>query len=882
MRKAVDVAVTKLKIKPKKPASASLQALTAAALALPGLIALPAYATEEDVSFQYSHYQEGKRQLFDSKSQLNPIEVDSLQGSAKVKLAERVRFAFNYTQDTWSGATPITTAPVTRDGNRLRETGNLNSGASPLITSVTGVFSKDEASGQYIPLKTDNPGSPDAHVIGKDLRLAHTLSYASPETRKQGDFKLSYDWDDTTLDVGGGISIENDYESRFGNLGGRWDFNRKLTSVSAGVSYTNSHTHATVDHDAKPYFFKKGADNPYDNEVNNVPNSDSSINGNKEEWATHLGLTQILNKNALVNLNMGYTYSSGFMENPYKAVTVLFVDPDLNNQHRTDSNDTCKYDGGEPCNYNGNYAALLEQRPNERNQWTGSLRYVQHIDTLDAALHVDYRFSHDDWGINAHTFELNWGQPLGNGWTMTPKFRYYSQSAADFYQAVFQSHTGLPGSGVLGADGLVHDKYYSVDGTLGLPSNYSSDQRLSGYGALSGGVTLSKQFAKGVNFELGFEYYTHAGSLKLDGGGEGSYADFNYYVANAGMKVNLDTLASSVGEHNSHASHVMHATHHNVPAGVMFDHSLHKAGDIMMGYRYMYSSYAGTMLHGNNIAKNSEIINHGCANTTCSSAPNGMTMHMHMLDLMYAPTDWLTLMLMPQFVDMAMDMRQIEGAPDTGAMPMGHGHATGGVGDTGMYAISKLFDHHGHHINLSLGITAPTGDVGVKLRDVMGQGDLFIHYGMQLGSGTWDFKPALTYTGELNDWSWGAQASGTKRLESKNASGFAFGDIFQATAWGGYNLTNWLSASVRGVYTVQGTVSGEFNAAHPVDGSYDHPSNYGGRFWDVGFGLNTMVPTGDLQGNRLSFEWLQPVATDVNGYQLERDGSLSANWSYMF
>ena len=28
-----------------------------------------------------------------------------------------------------------------------------------------------------------------------------------------------------------------------------------------------------------------------------------------------------------------------------------------------------------------------------------------------------------------------------------------------------------------------------------------------------------------------------------------------------------------------------------------------------------------------------------------------------MLDLMYAPTDWLTLMLMPQFVDMNMAMR---------------------------------------------------------------------------------------------------------------------------------------------------------------------------------------------------------------------------------
>jgi Protein of unknown function (DUF3570) len=877
VRKAVDVAVTKLKIitsKPKRSPSASIQALTAAALALPGLINSPAFAADEDVSFQYSHYQEGKRQLFDTKSQFNPIEVDSLQGSAKIKLADRIRFAFNYTQDTWSGATPITTVPVARDGNRLRISDDINSGASPLIGDVPGVFSKDQTSGQYIPLKTDNPGSADANVIGKDTRLAHTLSYASPETRKQGDFKLSYDWDNASVDIGGGISIENDYESRFGNLAGRWDFNQKLTSVSAGVSYTNSHTHATVDHDAQPYFFKAGKLNPYNHEVRTEQGTGAGIiDGDKVDWATHLGLTQIINKHALINIGVGYTYSSGFMENPYKAVTFMFVDPDPKNQHRIDGN------------YNGSYAALLEQRPNERNQWTPSLSYVQHIAPLDAALHVDYQFSSDDWGINAHTFELTWGQPLGGGWTITPKFRYYSQSAANFYQPVFLSKQGLPGSHVLGSDGLGTAKKYNDLEPRSLPSNYSSDQRLSGYGALSGGITLSKQFAKGINFEVGFEYYSHAGSLKLDGGGEGAYADFNYYMANAGMKVNLDSLATSIGESSQHAPHSQHMAHqHSAPAGVMFDHALHNAGDVMVGYRYMYGDQSGTVLQGDSIAKNSDIINHGCAKTTCSTVPTGMTMHMHMLDLMVAPTDWLTLMLMPQFVDMSMNIRKLEGAPEDPDAHQhgGGGHATGGIGDTGLYAIGKLLDKPGHHLNVSLGISAPTGDVGVKLRDSHQQGDQFIHYGMQLGSGTWDFKPALTYTGELNKWSWGAQISGTKRLENKNTSGFAFGDIFQSTAWGGYKLTDWLAASIRGVYTVQGSISGEFNNAHPTDGPQDHPGNYGGRFWDVGFGLSTLIPSGDLQGNRLSFEWLQPVHDDVNGYQVERDAALSATWSYMF
>ena len=40
------------------------------------------------------------------------------------------------------------------------------------------------------------------------------------------------------------------------------------------------------------------------------------------------------------------------------------------------------------------------------------LRYVGYVQPLDAALHADYRFFHDDWGIDAHTLKLSWYQPL--------------------------------------------------------------------------------------------------------------------------------------------------------------------------------------------------------------------------------------------------------------------------------------------------------------------------------------------------------------------------------------------------------------------------------------------------------------------------------------
>ena len=820
--------------------SKALNLLTAAALALP---LTTAYASDEEASFQYGHYEDGARNLFNAKSGFKPIQVDSIQTNTKLKLADRVRLAFNYTQDTWSGATPVTTAPLAFNTNHASPfRAKTLSGASPYLQPNSGSVYVDK---NFNPLQENT----ETGQFTKNNQLVHTLSSASPETRKQGDFRVGYDWDEASLDLGAGTSAENDYNSSFGNVGARLDFNQKLTNLNFGASYTESETEALLDHDAFPYLEKSSFNGRVKNQI---------LRGRKTDWSGNFGVTQVLNKSALIEGSVSYTNSNGYMANPYKAVEMLFVDPS-------------KIPDGDG-KISATLRAFLENRPESRQQWTENLRYVQHIDTLDAALHLDYRFYHDDWGIQAHTISGDWIQPLGEGWSITPRVRYYSQNAADFYASYFVSKQS--------------EKY---DPKL-LPQNYSSDARLSGYGALSGGVTVTKKFAKGLEIQAGAEYYTHEGSLKLGGGGEGSYADFDGYLVNAALKVDLAALSIA---NSNHSEHSHHAHHHGAgaPAGVMFDHVLPNAGDVMVGYRYMYANQAGTTQNGLNTVSDSAIVNQACGSQKCFVTPNEMSMNMHMLDLMFAPTDWLTLMLMPQFMDMHMTMRPLDGAPATPSMttPLGaailhsgHEHTTGGIGDTGMYAIFNVFKSANQQLNLSLGGTAPTGDAEIRLRNTHQQDLGFIHYGMQLGSGTWDFKPAVTYTVKIDDWSFGAQLNGTKRLESNNKAGFALGDIFQATSWGSYSWTNWLATSVRGVYTLHGSLQGAYRGVYHQIGAMDFTNNYGGRFVDVGFGINATMPNGSLQGNRVSFEWLQPVSDDVNGYQLPREGALSATWSYAF
>lgn len=913
------MAVIKTPEKPKAPSrhKSNLQALTAAALILPGLMQAPAYAADEDeVDFQYSHYQEGYRNIYTNvnptgtftssktPNYLNPIEVDGLHGSSRVHLTDRVKFAFNYTQDTWAGATPIASAPVVSNAEDpvSNPVTNAITGASPLLRNTnSNPFYIDKQNNihsqnyHYDPNTGSSTFTPGAIVN----QVTNVLVGASPETRKQSDFKLDYDWDNASVNGGGGYSVENDYDSRFGNLGLRLDFNQKRTSLNAGVSYTNSYTHATLDPFAVTYmaggpysfdgstvngntttrnFYSPQTEGTYHQVTTSLPNSGmigaqtTTLTGTRQDVAGNLGLTQILTQNAVMDVGTSFTHSTGYLSNPYKAVYVFHANPGQ--------------DPSQPLMYSG--AGQWEARPHERNQVNGNLGYHYYIEPLNAALHTHYTGAHDDWGINSHTFEADWAQPVGAGWTITPKVRYYSQSAADFYAPYFTTQSGYDASG-----NIIYSK--------ALPDYYSSDQRLAGFGALSGGVIVAKQFAKGISLQAGFEYYTHQSALKL-GGGSGSeqaFNNFDYWTANAALKINLGALRFNGGSNDSSSTAHHHASHAITPAGIMFDHALDNAGDMMAGYRYMRNEQSGSMLSGQSTASNDTALAQGCADQTCMMLPSTMTMNMHMLELMVAATDRVTLMLMPQWTDMDMKMNQSEMKRSGGGMGLDMpvmNQQSGGIGDTGLYALIKLFEQHGHQLTLSLGGTAPTGNISLMQKKNSSNAAIIpLDYSMQLGSGTWDIKPSLTYSGAMEAIIWGAQATGAKRLDKHNESGYALGDIFQSSIWGGYQWNNWLSANVRGIYTWQDSIHGVLKPVVMTDGStipynqfgnYRMPSqftsNYGGQFVDVGLGINVTVPTGTFAGNTLKFEWLQPVHTDYNGYQLERSGALTATWGVGF
>lgn len=688
------------------------------------------------------------------------------------------------------------------------------------------------------------------------------------ETRSMPQFTAKYYFDATTLAVTGGLSDEPDFLSNFGSVNLSHEFNDKLTTISAGYGMTkneisrNSSVHSS-------HHANDPAHNPTDYPILNESSTFNSFN---------TSIAQVLGKNTLFQSTINYSNQSGYLSNPYKFVYVRGeVTPEeyyqlslANTPGEVDWNSITQLEmvGVE---------LFRENRPSQRNLWAFSNQLNQHIPELNASAHLDYRFYTDDWGVNSHTLEFKWFQSLPGGFTVTPNIRYYSQSQADFFAPYFLAPR---------ADGF-----------------YSSDFRLSAFGNLSGGVTVSKEFARGISLETGIEYTTHSGALKLGGGGVGSFADFDYFMAHANLNIELSARPFSIG--SGAGDHAHHHHHHHgapIPAGVMFGHMMNQADEIMVGYRFQYTVQSGSMLQGSDPVSDALLVNNACIgyDSGCLYKPSKMVMQMHMLDLMYAPTDWLNIMIMPQLMSMDMGMSQpLRSFQDSQSFSeseeyghhAGTNHTSNDIGDTVVTALVKIMDDGKHHVHAGIGMSAPTGNISAELTPPVlstssgtatNPGSAALQdYGMQLGSGTWDFKPSLSYSGHLDDWGWGAQFSGVKRI-GKNKHAYAYGDQFQATGWGSYKLFEWLSATVRGVYTWQDKIQGASNQYHETITPVDFPGNYGGRFWDVGLGLNASIPEGQFAGHNISVEWLQPVSSNFNGYQLDRDGALTATWSFAF
>ena len=230
-----------------------------------------------------------------------------------------------------------------------------------------------------------------------------------------------------------GINVSSEYDYISAGISSTYsrDFNNRNTTLTAGVAF-NSDTISPVG--GVPIEFA-----PMVKQDLTLNRSGSSETKTISDFI--IGVTQIVNRKTIIQLNYTFGLTDGYQNDPYKIVTI--VDPVTG----LPTLPTMAAAGDLPYVY--------EKRPDSRQRNALFFNSAHHL--TEDVIHFSYRYFWDDWGITSHTLDLKYRYQLANSYLM-PHVRYYSQDAADFY-----THNLKLGTDIDAATGAVSKQYASND-----------------------------------------------------------------------------------------------------------------------------------------------------------------------------------------------------------------------------------------------------------------------------------------------------------------------------------------------------------------------------------------------------------------------------------
>lgn len=242
------------------------------------------------------------------------------------------------------------------------------------------------------------------------------------------------------------------------------DFNKRNTTVSAGLAVARDRIDPVG-----------GTPIPF------APMLDVGDAGNKVGPQTKdvvdivLGVTQVVSRRMLVQLNYSFSDNSGYLTDPYKVLSLVDATTGDTLTRTTP-----------PGTEGPSHEFRFENRPGDRGKHSvyGQAKYYMNGKILDAS----YRYMTDDWDIRSHTVDLKFRWPIRESSFLEPHLRFYTQSEAEFYTISL------------------------VDG-VELPAYASSDYRLGNFDAVTAGLKLGWKTAGGSEMSMRAEVYRQTGSI---------------------------------------------------------------------------------------------------------------------------------------------------------------------------------------------------------------------------------------------------------------------------------------------------------------------------------------------------------------------------------
>ena len=254
------------------------------------------------------------------------------------------------------------------------------------------------------------------------------------------------------LTLGGNLSNEYDYQSLGLSATYARDFNDRNTTLSAAVGLSSDTIEAEggIPSELLPMVVEGGSMNR------------EGADEDKTITDFMVGITQVISRNTIMQLNLSLGTTDGYQNDPFKIVTV--VDP------ATGLPATGAASAFFDTSTTGNLPYVYERRPDTRDRTVLYFKTVHHLD--EDVINFSYRFYDDDWEITSHTFDLRYRYELKDSY-LQPHIRFYAQDAAEFYTHNLQLGTDVdPTSGAVSANYASNDYRLAESETLTLGLKY--------------------------------------------------------------------------------------------------------------------------------------------------------------------------------------------------------------------------------------------------------------------------------------------------------------------------------------------------------------------------------------------------------------------------
>jgi hypothetical protein len=317
----------------------------------------------------------------------------SFNALARTQPVEDKYLNLTFSVDTLSGASPNGAAP----------SASPQAFARPITLTRTSGGSVTRGGGTFLVPAGDLP----VDSSFQDTRFAGSVDWQQPLGRLN------------LIDFGGSVSSEHDYTHLGVDARIAHDFNNRNTTLSAGAEWS--------DDKVKPI---GGSPIPFSaltaGAGAQIEDDGGGTSHPKHVFDLLLGLTQVLNRQTLLQLNYSVSRSDGYLTDPYKLLSV--VDPVTG--------------GLVPGPDAGFGLYLYENRPDAREK--RSVYALLKRDLGGNVLDASYRVMTDDWGVDSRTLDLHFRWNFGKDSFVQPHLRFYSQSAADFYHTVLFDGQPLP------------------------------------------------------------------------------------------------------------------------------------------------------------------------------------------------------------------------------------------------------------------------------------------------------------------------------------------------------------------------------------------------------------------------------------------------------